>query len=363
MPELPEVETVARGLRFLAGQRLREIEIYDDRVWFESEAEPDHLKGRLLKEISRRGKYILLRFENKITIAQHLRMTGKMLEAGSRLVPAKVSEAVKSRKGKGLQVRCSFRFEGADIWFFDTRRFGTLTLVLDEEKFFREKRIAPDPIHDPDFAYQWFVGNLAKTSKPIKSALLVQGIVAGVGNIYADEALFASRIHPRTKASQIHETQKLWENILRILHESIRQGGSTIRDYVSAEGKAGAFAASHDVYDHKGDPCRVCDTIIEKVTLGGRSTHYCPNCQKAPSALGLKGGQKSLRKAPLREERKKALRQGRAREHKRRLRAGPEEAKSRSACARRARGRPRGRALRGLPGSAPNRAGDINRGR
>jgi formamidopyrimidine-DNA glycosylase len=279
MPELPEVETVARGLAPLRGQRLRTLHIHDARVWFESEGAPELLHGLALLEVSRRGKYLLLRFEKNLTIVQHLRMTGKMLEAYSQLVPAAVSAAL-GAKGKGLQIRCSFTFEaGQELWFFDTRRFGTLTLVRDEEAFFTRKKIAPDPIHQPEAAYHWFSERLAKAGKPLKAALLDQGIVAGVGNIYADEALFAARLHPKLRACQLKDSRLLWNIILRILHESIEQGGSTIRDYVSAAGKPGTFADSHQVYGRAGQPCTNCGTPLKRITLAGRSTHYCSRCQ------------------------------------------------------------------------------------
>jgi formamidopyrimidine-DNA glycosylase len=268
MPELPEVETVARGLSPLSGRRLRSLAIHDARVWFESEGDPELLDGLILLEVSRRGKYLLLRFEKNLTIVQHLRMTGKMLEANSALIPIAVLEA-RGQKGKGLQIRCELTFDdGSAVWFFDTRRFGTLTLVKDEELFFANKKIAPDPIYEPSRAY-----------KPIKAALLDQQLVAGVGNIYADEALFAARIHPKKKAKAVKDPAPLWKEILRILHESILQGGSTIRDYVSAEGKEGTFAQAHHVYDRKGEPCTNCETPIKRIVLAGRSTHFCEKCQ------------------------------------------------------------------------------------
>jgi formamidopyrimidine-DNA glycosylase len=297
MPELPEVETVARGLRRLEGRRLGALEIHDARVWFESEAAPEALAGLELKEVSRRGKYLLLRFEGGKTVVQHLRMTGKMLEAGSRLVPPEVSAGLGRRVGKGLQIRCAFRFDGAEVWFFDTRRFGTLTLVLDEERFFHAKRIAPDPIHDPGRAYAWFAERLARTAKPVKAALLDQSVVAGVGNIYADEALFAAGLHPRTPAARVRNPRALWGEILRILGESILQGGSTVRDYVSAEGAVGAFAAAHRVYDRAGEPCRACGAKIVRTVLGGRGTHYCPRCQPSPRGASSAKGKRARSRA------------------------------------------------------------------
>jgi formamidopyrimidine-DNA glycosylase len=318
MPELPEVETVAKGLAPLAGRRLLALDIHDQRVWFESEAPPARLAGLRLSAVSRRGKYLLLRFENGLTIVQHLRMTGKMLEARSRHVPAAVTQGFGSRAGKGLQIRCSFRFEDAEIWFFDTRRFGTLTLTLDEERFFLAKRIAPDPIHEPDRAYDWFARRFAETAKPVKAALLDQAIIAGAGNIYADEALFAAKIHPRTPASGVKDPRPLWEGLLRILAESIRQGGSTVRDYVSAEGRAGTFAAAHLVYGRTGKPCRECGTPIARITLGGRSTHFCPRCQPAPRALKARRGKSGRATGP----RTKGTRRPRRKRGSRRRNAG-----------------------------------------
>ncbi len=279
MPELPEVETVARGLRPLSGQRLAELEIIDSKVWFESELDADRLNGLRLKNVGRRGKYILLQFEGGLTLIQHLRMTGKMLEAGSALVPHGVREQVGERWGKGLQVRCRFRFEGAEIWFFDTRRFGTLTLVGDEERFFLEKGIAPDPIGDPKRALPWFLERLSASSKPAKAALLDQEIVAGVGNIYADEALHAAGVHPRTPAMRIREPLILWNHILRLLDRSIRSGGTTIRDYVNASGQEGKFTRLLRVYGRTGEPCKGCKGEVERIMLAGRSTHFCPRCQ------------------------------------------------------------------------------------
>jgi formamidopyrimidine-DNA glycosylase len=232
---------------------------------------------------------------------QHLRMTGKMLEANSSHIPIGVLEA-RGQGGKGLQIRCELTFDdGSAVWFFDTRRFGTLTLVKDEELFFANKKIAPDPIHEPSRAYEWFRERLARANKPIKAALLDQQLVAGVGNIYADEALFAARIHPKKKAKAVKDPAPLWKEILRILHESILQGGSTIRDYVSAEGKEGTFAQAHHVYDRKGEPCTNCGIPVKRIVLAGRSTHFCETCQplkaSAKKAARPKGGNAQPRAA------------------------------------------------------------------
>jgi formamidopyrimidine-DNA glycosylase len=292
MPELPEVETVARGLQPLVGLRLRELAVFDRKVWFESELGPEALRGLRLERVSRRGKYLLLRFEKGLTLVQHLRMTGKMLATGNPAIPAAVSAALGKPKGKGLQLRCRFLFEGADYVFFDTRRFGTLTLVRDEEAFFRKKEIAPDPMEEPEKALTVFREQLARSRKPLKAALLDQSIVAGVGNIYADEALHGVGLHPLRQGATLQDPLPLWREILRLLERSIRMGGTTIHDYLNAEGEKGDFVRLLRVYGREGEACSTCGRPVQRIQLAGRSTHFCLHCQP----LGQSFGQPSPRR-------------------------------------------------------------------
>ncbi len=278
MPELPEVETVVRGLAYLAGRKLRSLEIFDSRVWFESPLKPKSLEGLQLLEVARRGKYILLRFQNNITLIQHLRMTGKMLDSKSKNIPDPVRNAI-GKEGKGLQIRSRFSFTDCDLLFYDPRRFGTLTLVSDENRYFLEKKIAPDPFHRPEEAFLCFQDGVRKSKRPIKTALLDQSIIAGVGNIYADEALFLRKIHPQISASRIRELKKLWQAIIALLERSITSGGSSIRNYVNASGEAGTYAQKHLVYGKTGEPCSRCGALISRIVLGGRATHFCLSCQ------------------------------------------------------------------------------------
>lgn len=285
MPELPEVETVVRGLRHLTGQKLRLLEIFDARVWFECELEPELLHGLELREVARRGKYLLLRFQKNYTLVQHLRMTGKMLDAGSHGIPPHIRDAL-GAGGRGMQIRCRLQFAGNEVWFYDTRRFGTLTLIMDEEKYFTAKKIAPDPIHEPAKAFSWFKERMGKSGKPAKSALLDQGIVAGVGNIYADEALHRMGVHPKTPAKKVKDHDKLFSEIIQLLKRAINSGGSTIRNYMNASGEPGTFANELLVYGRAGEKCRKCSSIIKRIVLGGRATHFCPKCQ--PQRAGKK---------------------------------------------------------------------------
>ena len=205
-------------------------------------------------------------------------MTGKMLDSKSQLIPDPVRNAI-GKGGKGFQIRSRFSFTGCDLFFYDPRRFGTLTLVSDEDRYFREKKIAPDPFHRPEEAFLCFQEGLRKCKKPIKTALLDQSIIAGVGNIYADEALFLRKIHPQILALEIRELKKLWQEIVALLERSITSGGSSIRNYVNASGEAGTYAQKHLVYGKTGEACLRCETFISRILLGGRATHFCLSCQ------------------------------------------------------------------------------------
>lgn len=272
MPELPEVESVVRGLKHLEGQRLRELLVVDARVWFESELAAAEIAGQRLREVSRRGKYLVLRFEGA-SLLQHLRMTGKMLEAGSPALPDLAGGP------KRFQLRCTFRFERNSVVFFDTRRFGTVTAVADEEAFFARKGIAPDPIESEAAAREVFFTRLKASKRPVKASLLDQTVAAGIGNIYADEALFLAGIDPRTAASKVKDPGRLWAEIVAVLRSAIEHGGSTINDYVNAAGEKGGYGANLRVYGRAGEPCPTCGKPLKRIVLGGRSTHFCGACQ------------------------------------------------------------------------------------
>lgn len=278
MPELPEVETVVRGLQYLAGLPLTAIEIFDARVWFECEIKPQAFANLRLTSIARRGKYLIFRFERGFSLVGHLRMTGKFLAEASPVISPEIRKVIGQKKGKGLQVRSRFRFESHSLIFLDTRRFGTLTAVQNEEAYFTKKKIAPDPILDESRANETFLRSLKK-KKPIKALLLDQSAVAGVGNIYADEALFAARIHPATPSAKVKNPAELWAAILRLLRSSIEAGGSTINDYVNPEGEKGEYAQQLLVYGRAGEPCPDCGRPIQRIVLAGRSTHLCKHCQ------------------------------------------------------------------------------------
>jgi formamidopyrimidine-DNA glycosylase len=278
MPELPEVETVVRGLKSLEGQTLKGLKVYDAKVWFESEVSADAFEGKVVKEISRRGKYILFRFSD-LVLVQHLRMTGKMLNAKSPIIPEQVRAQMGTDGPKAKQIRSLFSFANSDLVFFDTRRFGTLTAIKNEELFFQKKKIAPDPILEAQRAYDWFVQN-SSGERALKAVLLDQSVVAGVGNIYADEALFDLGYHPLIRASKVLRKKELWQSVQRLFDLAINSGGSSVVNYVGADGKRGTFASKLKVYGREGEKCLRCKNIIETMVVAGRSSHFCRHCQK-----------------------------------------------------------------------------------
>ncbi len=272
MPELPEVETLARGIKYLENRTLSRIDINDPKVWFESELAPREFSGRPLKKVSRWGKYITYDFDG-LYLVQHLRMTGKMLPAHSEYLP--------QDPAKAKQLRATFSFGDESIVFYDTRRFGTLTAVKDLGKFFAEKKIAPDPIHDREHAFSHYEKALKETSRPIKSALLDQSIVAGVGNIYADESLFRIKTHPLTRANKVKNVAGLFRAHLDLFALAIRHKGTTIINYRGADGESGSFAKRLQVYGRAGEPCAECkENEIKSIVVSGRTTCFCPRCQK-----------------------------------------------------------------------------------
>jgi formamidopyrimidine-DNA glycosylase len=272
MPELPEVETIARGLdKRVAGDVI-------ESVWLGSKPEPlkspaaeiaSALQSKRITSVRRVGKHIVfdLAAVGNLSRGQqaqwivHLGMTGSMLVCPPDSERQKHTHAV-----VGLA-------SGRELRFVDPRRFGRLSVI---EKF-EAPGAEPLQIAQDDFA-RLFRGR--KT--PIKSALLNQKLLSGVGNIYADESLFRAKVRPRRRAVSLtrSELALLHKGLRRVLQEAIRLGGSSVSDYVDADGEEGFFQLKHRVYGREGKPCLVCKTPIKRVVIAGRSSHYCPNCQK-----------------------------------------------------------------------------------
>ena len=282
MPELPEVETIARGLhKRVAGDTI-------ESVWLGEKPEPlkspaneiaEVLEGSRIVAVRRVGKHIVFDLErtgkkkrDAVLRGQwivHLGMTGRMQVTTPEDELATHTHAV-AKLASGREVR-----------FVDPRRFGRLAVVRMNSQASAAGFAAPgdEPL---DSQIDRFVTLFRGRRTPIKSALLNQKLLSGVGNIYADESLFRSGLRPRRRAASLTREQlrKLHAALQEVLREAIALGGSSVSDYVDADGKEGFFQLQHRVYGREGEPCLVCATSIKRVVIAGRSSHYCPQCQK-----------------------------------------------------------------------------------
>jgi formamidopyrimidine-DNA glycosylase len=272
MPELPEVETVVRGLRariqglVIARVRVRSRHLLRETAKKSLEA----LRGRAVLGVRRRGKLILIDCEGGWTVVVHLKMTGQFL-----------FPRTSGRPDKHVHAVFEFRSEPRRLLFRDVRKFGFMSLKQTEglEGDALLRTLGPEPI---EISTAGLEAALAGRSARLKGLLLDQSALAGIGNIYADEILFESRLHPLRRASELGpaELRELGRAMRGVLRRAVRQGGSTIRDFSDCEGVAGEFQLEFKAYGRTGEPCRRCGRPIERIRLGQRSTHFCPLCQK-----------------------------------------------------------------------------------
>lgn len=263
MPELPEVETVARSIAPLVGRRIVSAEFRSLRVL--RGGDPDRmaaaLAGRRIAGVKRYGKFLVLTLEGGGYLSIHLGMTGRLLLGGPI--------------GKHTHVVVTLD-EGV-LLFDDSRQFGSFQLSQDFPA--RVARLGPEPL---EISLADFVAALKKHKTRVKALLLNQRFLRGVGNIYADEALFRAGIHPQAIAGRLRSdrARRLYEGLQAVLREAIDAGGSSISDYVDAQGRKGFFQFSHRVYQRTGEACVNCGTNIRRLIITQRSSHFCPRCQK-----------------------------------------------------------------------------------
>ena len=273
MPELPEVETVRRGLeKLILGKTIQSVEVkYPKMIQMDLDAFRQDLLGQEIRSMRRRGKYLLFYLTDKVLIS-HLRMEGKYL-----FYP----DAVPERKHAHVFFQMT---DGGTLVYEDVRKFGTMELLRKDqlEAYFAARKLGPEPT-EADFLLPPFAAALSRSKKPIKPYLLEQTLVVGLGNIYVDEALWRARIHPARPAASLKpaEVKRLREQIIEVLQLGIEKRGSTIRTYRNALGEDGTMQDFLQVYGKTGQPCARCGSPIEKIKLGGRGTHLCPHCQKA----------------------------------------------------------------------------------
>jgi formamidopyrimidine-DNA glycosylase len=274
VPELPEVETIRRQLApAVEGRRLERIAVLDPR-WSEpapAEAIADALNGRRIERLSRRGKYLVMSMEGDVHLVMHLRMTGNIL-----LAP--------EEEPKHTRVRMTLD-DGETVLFVDQRRFGTGDVLLGSDALaeYFASRLGVEPL-SPDFTAEALRDQARGRRQPVKAFLLNQERIAGVGNIYADEALWRARIHPLKPVGTLRKPQieLLRDAVVDSLNAGIDAKGASIDDYRHVDGARGSFQDRFLVHLRKGEPCVRCGTPIEKMRAAGRGTYICPRCQRRP---------------------------------------------------------------------------------
>ena len=273
MPELPEVETVRRAIApVLEGARLEAVEIRDPRLTrpFDPSIVAHELVGERVAEVGRRGKYLIVRFDSGRSLLIHLRMTGSLrLRSDDDEGPA-------DPYGRAV-VRLD---DGSDVTYRDVRRFGTWDLLeaVDVQPYI-DARLGPEPLGP--LTARALGARLAGRRAPLKSALLDQRTVAGLGNIYADEALWYAQLHPLRSAGSLDtdELARLHRSIRRVLRKGIERQGSTLSTYALPDGSSGSMQEEFRAYGRGGEPCDRCGTPLERIVVGGRATTFCPHCQ------------------------------------------------------------------------------------
>jgi formamidopyrimidine-DNA glycosylase len=279
MPELPEVETVARGLdEQLTGRTVTGVDVH----WERSIGTPDsvtfadRLVGQTITSVRRRGKWVVTELESGDALLVHLRMTGQLLV-----------EPIGTPDGGYTRV-VIYLDDGDRLRFSDMRKFGRLILTKDADEVLGD--LGPEPLAD-DFTVEEFQRMLAQRRGRIKSLLLNQHFVAGLGNIYVNEALWQARMHPLRPANSLsaEEAGRLYSAIRSVLRAAIEAGGTTLDNgnFKQADGEAGVFVSQLEIYGREGEPCVCCEAPIERITVGQRGTYFCPCCQEAePSEEG-----------------------------------------------------------------------------
>jgi formamidopyrimidine-DNA glycosylase len=287
MPELPEVETVVRQLEpEVEGRRIERLEVLDER--WSRPLPPQELgeavSGSTIAQLGRRGKYILMGLDGGRTLVMHLRMTGNLIlrEGEEMLDPSegrRLYESERSTEERHLRARFALD-HGRELWFTDPRRFGEAFLVADERLGERFAKLGIEPF-SPEFTPQALGEMAAGRTAPLKSFLLDQGGVAGVGNIYADEALFRARLHPLSPAGSMkpEHLEALRDAVVAALEAGIDAGGSSIDDYRDARGEKGTMQNEFLVHTREGEGCIRCGGTIVRIAVAGRATYFCPSCQ------------------------------------------------------------------------------------
>jgi len=273
MPELPEVETIRKTLSHLVlDKQIEDVSIYwSNIIQYPEDDEEFRIKVRdeRITNIARRGKFLLFYLEEYVLVS-HLRMEGKY-------------KIVSKDEPLTKHTHVVFHFtDGTDMRYEDVRKFGTMHVFPIGEEFKKKplNQLGPDPF-ETTYTPEYVKERLSKTSRTIKATLLDQTIIAGLGNIYVDEVLFLANIHPERRSHTLteQEIETIYIKAKEVLQHAIDLGGTTIRSYVDGKGEMGMFQQELYAYGQEGKPCYHCGTLIEKIKVAGRGTHYCPECQ------------------------------------------------------------------------------------
>ena len=272
MPELPEVETVRRGiLPLIKGRRIEHVTVREPRLrWPIPKDFSRYARGRLIEDVERRGKYLIVRLDHGDRILIHLGMTGRLLV---------LAQPTELRKHDHVDFALD---NGLTLRFNDARRFGAvLPWPASRADHVLVKDMGPEPLEN-EFSGAYLYGLSRGRTAPVKAFIMDGTVIVGVGNIYATEALFRAGIRPQRAAGRVTraEYDRLVKKIRDVLNDAIGKGGTTLRDFASVLGDPGDFAQRLRVYDREGQPCRVCKAPIKRIVIGNRSSFYCPACQK-----------------------------------------------------------------------------------
>ena len=271
MPELPEVQTVLSTLEHLiAGKKITQIDVLWDNILenVEKMEFTTSLIGKSFQQFKRKGKYLIFHLEDE-TLVSHLRMEGKFYYYKNNVIPNKHTHIV-------------FHFDdGSSLHYHDVRKFGRMYLYHKEEELKALSVLGLEP-WDKSLNVNYLNQKIRNRKLSVKQLLLDQSIIAGIGNIYASEILFRIQTHPLTLANKLTDSklQELIDFTRLILEEAIAQGGTTVRSYTSSLGVSGKFQLSLYVYQREGEACKICGAVIKRITQNGRSSFYCPTCQK-----------------------------------------------------------------------------------
>ena len=286
MPELPEVETIRRGLeKKIIGLTLQKITILIPTTF---QGDPELVEGKNVLNVWRRAKMLGVNLSGDVTLLFHLKMTGQLIfvKNGERIIGGHPTEDMRGQMPTS-STRVVFEFsDGSKLFFNDQRKFGWVKVIQTSKIKYQSEEIlgklGPEPL-EPQFTWEILKERLMRRkNQPIKVALMDQSLIAGIGNIYASEVLFLAKIDPRRKAGTLSdkEFKKLYQGIKEALEVAIKAGGSTRAHFVNIEGERGYYLDYANVYGKEGYPCKGCKGKVVKITQAGRGTYFCPSCQK-----------------------------------------------------------------------------------